>query len=104
MIIAEITVIPLGTKTPSVSKYVAKAVEALKKLGLEPELTAMSTIFEAADMSVILKAFEVVHESVFEQGAERVVTTLRIDERRDKEGSIKQKVQSLVSAQNSMEF
>ncbi|MCK4476678.1 MAG: MTH1187 family thiamine-binding protein [Methanophagales archaeon] len=97
MIIAEITVIPIGTKTPSVSKYVAKAVDELKKLGLKTELTAMGTIFEAEDISVILKAFESVHESVFEQGAIRVVTTLKIDERRDKEGSIKQKVRSVTS-------
>ncbi len=102
MIIAEITVIPIGTKTPGVGKYVAKAVDVLKKLGLKPELTAMSTIFEAEDISVILNAFEAVHESVFEQGADRVVTTLRIDERRDKEGSIKQKMRSVVSARDSM--
>ena len=35
--------------------------------------------------------------AVFEQGVERVVTTLKIDERRDKEGSIKQKVLSVTS-------
>ena len=95
MIIAEINVIPIGTKTVSVSKYVAKAVDELKRLGLKPELTAMGSIFEAEDMSLILKAFESVHESVFKQGAERVVTTLKIDERRDKEGTIKQKVLSI---------
>ncbi|MEA1957490.1 MAG: MTH1187 family thiamine-binding protein [Euryarchaeota archaeon] len=97
MIIAEITVVPIGTKTPSVSKYVAKAVDELKRLGLKPELTAMGTIFEAEEMSIVLKAFEAVHESVFEQGAERVATTLRIDERRDKEGTIKQKMRSVAS-------
>ena len=95
MIIAEITVVPIGTKTASVSKYVAKAVAELEKLGLKPELTAMGTVFEADNITTILKAFEAVHESVFEQSAVRVVTTLRIDERRDKEGSIKQKIQSV---------
>jgi uncharacterized protein (TIGR00106 family) len=95
MIIAEITVVPIGTGTPSVSKYVAKAIDKLRKLGLKPELTAMGTIFEAEDISSILKAFKSVHESVFEQGAVRVVTTLRIDERRDKEGTIKQKIQAV---------
>jgi uncharacterized protein (TIGR00106 family) len=64
----------------------------------------MGTIFEAEEMSIVLKAFETVHESVFEQGAERVATTLKIDERRDKEGTIKQKMQSVASAQNSVEF
>lgn len=97
MIIAEITVIPIGTKTPGVSKYVAKAVDELKRLGLNPEVTAMGTIFEAEDFSLILKAFKVVHESVFEQGAVRVVTTLTIDERRDKEATIKQKMLSVTS-------
>lgn len=97
VIIAEITVVPIGTKTPSVSKYVARAVDELKKLGLKPELTAMGTVFEAEDIALVLKAFEVVHDSVFEQGAERVVTTLKIDERRDKGGTIKQKMHSVYS-------
>jgi len=97
MIIAEISVVPIGTQTPSVSTYVAKAVDELRRLGLNPELTAMGTIFEADDISLILEAFKAVHESVFAQGAIRVVTTLTIDERRDKEGSIKQKVRSVTS-------
>ncbi|MFZ2071752.1 MAG: MTH1187 family thiamine-binding protein [Halobacteriota archaeon] len=92
MIIAELSVVPIGTETPGVSKYVAAAVKELKELGLEPELTAMSTIFEAEEISLVLKAFEAVHESVFEQGAERAVTTLKIDERRDKAGTIRQKI------------
>ena len=95
MIIAEITVVPIGTKTASVSKYIAKVVSELEKLGLEPELTAMGTIFEVEELALVLNAFTVAHESVFEQGAVRVVTTLRIDERRDKEGTIKQKLQSV---------
>lgn len=98
MIIAEISVVPIGTKTPGVSEYVAEAVAVLNELGLKPELTAMGTIFEAEDMSSVLKAFEAVHESVFKQGAERVVTTLRIDERRDKEGTLKQKIESVTSS------
>ena len=97
MIIAEISVVPIGTGTPSVSTYVAKAVDELRRLGLNPELTAMGTIFEADDISLILEAFKAVHESVFAQGAIRVVTTLTIDERRDREGSIKQKMRSVFS-------
>jgi len=97
MIIAEISVIPIGTGTPSVSKYVAKAVDELRRLGLKPEVTAMGTIIEAEDISLILVAFKKVHESVFAHGAQRAITTLTIDERRDKEGSIKQKVRSVTS-------
>ena len=95
MIIAELTVVPLGTGTPSVSRYVAQAVAALKKMGLKPQITAMGTIIEAAELSVILDAVRKVHETVFEQGALRVVTTLKIDERRDKLGSIEQKLKAV---------
>jgi uncharacterized protein (TIGR00106 family) len=97
MIIAELTVVPLGTGTPGVSRYVAKAVDELRKLGLEPQLTAMGTIIEAADIGIILEAVRKVHETVFEQGALRVVTTLKIDERRDKAGSIEQKLRAVRS-------
>jgi uncharacterized protein (TIGR00106 family) len=97
MIIAEISVVPPGTQTPSVSPYVAKAVDELRRLGLNPELTAMGTIFEADDIALILAAFKAVHESVFAHGAVRVVTMLTIDERRDKAGSIQQKIRSVTS-------
>jgi uncharacterized protein (TIGR00106 family) len=97
MIIAEITVTPLGTGTPSVSRYVAKAVEVLRNMDLEPQVTAMGTIVEAEDIAVILEAVKRVHEAVFEQGAQRVVTTLTLDERRDREGSIRQKIRSVTS-------
>ncbi len=97
MIVAELTVVPLGTGTPSVSRYVSRAVDELRKLGLEPHLTAMGTIIEAADMGIILEAVRRVHESVFEQGAVRVVTTLKLDERRDREGSIEQKMKAVRS-------
>ena len=97
MIIAELTIVPLGTQTPSISEYVVRAVTELRKLGLEPELTAMGTIFEAEDLTLILAAFKAVHESVFAHGALRVVTTLTIDERRDKASSKNQKVRSVTS-------
>ncbi len=97
MIIAEITVIPIGTGTPGVSEYVAGAVAELRNLGLKPQLTAMGTVFEADSMDVVLNALKAVHESVFARGAMRVVTSLRIDERRDKEASAEQKIQSVYS-------
>ena len=97
MLIAEIVIVPVGTGTPSVSKYVARAIAELRGMGLQPDVTAMGTIFETDNIAVVLEAFRRVHESVFEEGAQRVVTTLRIDERRDTVGSIEQKVRAVNS-------
>ena len=45
MAIAEISVVPLGTKTPSVSQYVARAVKVLEQeKNIRYEMTAMGTI------------------------------------------------------------
>ena len=95
MAIAEISVVPLGTGTPSVSKYVARAVEVLQQeKDIRYELTAMGTTIEG-DLDKILMAAKKMHETLFQQGAARVLTTIRIDDRRDKATSMKAKVDSL---------
>jgi uncharacterized protein (TIGR00106 family) len=95
MTIAEISVVPLGTKTPSVSQYVARAIKVLQQeKGIKYELTAMGTIIEG-DLDRILAVVRKMHEQVFGEGVARVVTTVKIDERRDKTQSMKQKLDSL---------
>ena len=95
MAIAEISVVPLGTGTPSVSKYVARAIEVLQQeKGIRYELSPMGTTIEG-DLDKILMAAKKMHEVLFQQGAARVLTMIRIDDRRDKVASMKDKVDSL---------
>ena len=95
MAIAEISVVPLGTKTPSVSKYVARAVKALQQeKDIKYETTAMGTIVEA-DLDRILTVVKKMHEETFGEGVARVVTTVTIDDRRDKTRGMKDKIASL---------
>jgi uncharacterized protein (TIGR00106 family) len=95
MAIAEVSVVPLGTKTPSVSQYVARAVRILdRETDLEHQTTAMGTIIEG-DVDRILTAVRKMHEEVFQEGADRVITTIKIDDRRDKAQSAKGKLDSL---------
>ena len=95
MAIAEISVVPLGTKSPSVSQYVAKAVRILEQeKDLEHQTTAMGTIVEG-DLDRILSVVKKMHEGVFGEGVVRVLTTIRIDDRRDKAQGMKEKVDSL---------
>jgi uncharacterized protein (TIGR00106 family) len=61
MAIAEVSVVPLGTKTPSVSQYVARAVRVLEReKGIKYELTAMGTIVEG-DLDRILAVVRKMH-------------------------------------------
>ena len=95
MAIAEISVVPLGTKTPSVSRYVARAVKVLKReRDIKYEVTAMGTIIEG-DLDRILAAVKKMHEGVFGEGVARVLTTVKIDDRRDRSQGMKEKLESL---------
>jgi len=95
MAIAEISVVPLGTKTTSVSRYVARAVKVLEReRDIRYEMTAMGTIIEG-DLDRILAVVKKMHEEVFEEGVARVLTTVKIDDRRDKAQDIKGKVESV---------
>jgi uncharacterized protein (TIGR00106 family) len=95
MAIAEVSVVPLGTKTPSVSQYVARAVKVLEReKDIKYEITAMGTIIEG-DLDKILVAIKKMHEGTFGEGVVRVLTTVKIDDRRDKAHGMKEKVASV---------
>lgn len=83
-VIAEITVVPLGTDSTSLSAYVAGVEKVLARFkNIKTMLTPMSTILEG-DLEEILAAAREMHESPFLQGAKRVSTRISIDDRRDK--------------------
>jgi uncharacterized protein (TIGR00106 family) len=98
MIVAELSVVPVGSGT-SVSGFVKAVLDVLEKEGVKFELHAMGTVIEAEDLKTLLFAVEKAHEAVFAEGAKRVITTLRIDDRRDKEISIKSKINAVKQRQ-----
>ncbi|MBN2187370.1 MAG: MTH1187 family thiamine-binding protein [Dehalococcoidia bacterium] len=95
MAIAEVTVVPLGTKTASLSRYVAQAIKVLQQeKDIKYELTGMGTIIEG-DLDRILTVVKKMHEVTFGEGVVRVSTTVRIDDRRDKASSTASKLESV---------
>lgn len=97
MAIVEVVIVPLGTESPSVSKYVAECHKVLKQAeDVKYQLTPMSTIIEG-NLDRILEIVRQMHEVPFQKGALRVGTTIRIDERRDKELTMQGKVQAVLT-------
>ena len=87
------TMTPLG-KGESVSKYVAKAVDAVAKSGLPYIVTPMGTIVESTTwdevMSVLKKGF-----SQMQHECARISIVIKIDYREGKPSRLKAKVDSL---------
>ena len=94
MAVVFVTIAPLGTATTSLSAYVANVERILRDSGLAHQLTAMGTIIEG-DLDEILRVVRAMHEAPFAQGAARVSTLIKIDDRRDKEHTMVGKVRSV---------
>jgi len=93
-VVAEVVIVPHGTGSPSLGRYVAEVEKTLRSFGLKTMLTPMGTILEG-DLDRVLEAVRAAHEIPFREGAMRVGTTLRIDERRDKDMTMESKVRSV---------
>ena len=98
MAIVDVTIIPIGTEGPSVSKYVATiqtVLEQFKQEGvIEYQLTPINTIIEG-ELSQLLKVIQAIHEVPFKHGIQRVATNIRIDDRRDKKSTMVSKMESV---------
>ncbi len=94
-IIAAVSITPLGTGSPSVSEYVAKALKVLDNYpDIKHETDPMFTILYG-EKEKIFKAIMDMQEEVFKAGAKRVSVIIKIDERRDKEVKPQDKIESL---------
>ena len=95
MATADLTVISLGRPELSASKYIA---EIQKRLAAQDRvryrLHAMGTSLEGSTDDVLALVREL-HEVPFGMGIERVYTVLKLDDRRDKEQTLEDKVTSV---------
>ena len=90
MVIVEVSFIPLGTGL-SLSPYVAEAVRIIKASGLRHEFHSMGTNIEG-EWDEVMAVIRRCQDKLFEMGAPRVSTSLKISERRDRAPSMTAKV------------
>jgi len=94
MIIAELSIVPIGDDV-SVSKYVKVFLEELNNSNLKYEVGAMCTTVEAKNLEELFDVVEKAHEKVMDMGVNRAITSIKIDDRRDKETSIASKIEAV---------
>ncbi|MFS8524602.1 MAG: MTH1187 family thiamine-binding protein [Limnochordales bacterium] len=95
MAIAAVSVAPLGTGEPGVSRFVAEAIKVLDKYpDLEYRLEPMFTTIQG-DLRRIFEAVAAMHEAVATMGAVRISTVIKIDDRRDENVPMAEKVRAV---------
>ena len=94
MIISQLSIAPVG-KDVSLSRYVKTALNILEKSNIKFETNAMATVIETENLETLFKVVEEAHKAVVKSGAKRVITELKIDDRGDKDVTMKSKLKSV---------
>jgi uncharacterized protein (TIGR00106 family) len=91
-VFADITIVPIGTANTSISSYVASCERLLKEFpDIQYKLNPMSTTLDG-EIDRVLELIRRMHEAPFTQGASRVSTSIRIDDRRDHSNTMDNKI------------
>jgi uncharacterized protein (TIGR00106 family) len=92
MLIVEIAVDPIGTSSPSVGDYIRRVVEVIKRRGLKHWVGPMGTSIEISSFKELGELLQDIHDELNRLGVMRIVTSVRIDDRRDKRIDMEYKV------------
>lgn len=95
--IAQISIYPVGEGT-SLSRFVKKGVAVIEKSGYTYEVGGMSTTVETPGLDELFGLIKQVHAAHVEEGAQRIIIDLKVDDRRDKKATIKSKRNSVTGA------
>jgi uncharacterized protein (TIGR00106 family) len=92
---ADLTVIALGRADASASRYIAEIQRRLERQDrVRYLLHAMGTSLEGTTEDILAVVAEL-HAVPFELGISRVYSVLKLDERRDREQTLEDKVESV---------
>ncbi|MBI3323902.1 MAG: MTH1187 family thiamine-binding protein [Candidatus Omnitrophica bacterium] len=95
MMLAELEIVPVGTNSASLSDQLVQVAKLIDQSGLDYRVGPMGTVLEG-DWDRIMHLAKQCHQAML-ASAGRVMTTIRIDDRKDRPGAgrMVQKVQSL---------
>jgi uncharacterized protein (TIGR00106 family) len=96
MLLAQLSVYPIGTGV-SLGRYVKKGVRIIEESGYTYQVGGMSTSVEVPDLKELFALVEKIRQAQIDEGAERVIIELKVDERRDKDATLQGKINSVTS-------
>jgi uncharacterized protein (TIGR00106 family) len=89
--IVDVSVVPIGTSSTSVSRFVREVLKTVRASGLKYRVGPMGTSLEG-DWDTIFKTIRAMHEVCFKLGAGRLLTVIKVDDRRDKVQTMQDKL------------
>lgn len=91
MPLMEISVVPVGTKTSSFSHVVKEVCRVIDQKGLNYQVTPTATVIEG-NIDQLMNVARDIHRTSLNNGVDRVITQITIDDRRDQPMDIRSQV------------
>lgn len=82
MPLMEISIVPVGTNTSSFSSVIKEVCRVIDQRGLTYQVTPTATVIEG-DIDQLLNVAAEIHRTSLNNGADRVITQITIDDRLD---------------------
>lgn len=82
MPLMEISIVPVGTNTPSFSKIVKEACQLIEQHGMTYQVTPTATVIEG-ELDQLMNVASEIHRNSLHNGSSRVITQITIDDRQD---------------------
>jgi|SRR5271157_2383227 len=93
MIVADFSMVPLGSRT-SAAEYIRAVYDLLRESGVKFVPGPMSTSVETKSFEELFDLIEKANRRLREMGVQRIITSVNIDYRLDKEISIESKLKA----------
>jgi len=96
MILAQLSIYPVGEGV-SLGRYVKKGVKIIEESGYTYQVGGLSTAIEVPDLQDLFDLVAKIRQAQFDEGAQRVLIELKVDDRRDKVATLTSKIDSVTS-------
>lgn len=83
MVVAELSVTPVGAGDTSERRFVEAAIVEIRRSGVPARVGPFGTALEADSLDKLFDIVKRAHEAAVRAGAKRVLLELRVDDRRD---------------------
>jgi len=94
MVLAQLSVYPIGEGV-SLGRFVKKGVKIIEESGYTFQVGGMSTSIEVPDLQELFDLVTKIRQAQLDEGAQRVIIELKVDDRRDKQATLRGKIDSV---------
>jgi len=96
MILAQLSVYPIGEGV-SMGRFVRKGVKIIEESGYTYHVGGMSTSIEVPELQDLFDLISRIRQAQLDEGAQRLIIELKVDDRHDKQATLQGKINSVAS-------